>query len=69
MVHSSLPTLAFNAPAINGLGTPGSGKRTKAAIAQKLSVAIAEDIGAMRMNKRQTYQKVAGSIDRRPEES
>jgi hypothetical protein len=44
-VHSTLPTLAFNAPATNSLGTPGSGKRTKAAIVQKLSAATAMDIG------------------------
>ena len=31
-VYSTPPTLAFNAPAINCFGTPGSGKRTEAAI-------------------------------------
>ena len=43
-VHSVSPTLAFNAPATNSFGTLGSGKRTKAALMQKLSAAIAEDI-------------------------
>ena len=44
-VYLASPRLAFSAPATNGLGTPGSGKRTKAAIVQRLSAAIAEDIG------------------------
>ena len=59
-VHSASPTLAFNAPATNGFGTLGSGKRTKAAIVQKLSAAIAEDIENHENEQRQTYQRAAG---------
>lgn len=59
-VHSASPTLAFNARATNSFGTPGSGKRTKAAIVQKLSAAIAEDIENHENEQRQTYQRAAG---------
>jgi hypothetical protein len=59
-VHSASPTLAFNAPATNSFGTLGSGKRTKAAIVQKLSAAIAEDIENHENEQRQTYQRAAG---------
>jgi hypothetical protein len=40
-IHSASPTLAFNAPPTNSFGTPRCGKKTKAAIMQKLSAAIA----------------------------
>jgi hypothetical protein len=59
-LHSASPTLAFNALAINSFGTLGSGKRTKAAVAQKLSAAIAEDIEDHENEQRQTYQRAAG---------
>jgi len=59
-VHSESPTLAFNAPATNSFGTLGSGKRTKTAIVQKLSAAIAEDIENHENEQRQTYQRAAG---------
>jgi hypothetical protein len=59
-VHSASPTLAFNAPATNSFGTLGSGKRTKAAIVQKLSAAIAEDIENHENEQKQTYQRAAG---------
>jgi hypothetical protein len=60
-VHSASPTLAFNAPATNSLGTPESGKRTNAAIVQRLS---AEDIEGHENEQRQPYQMATGSIDR-----
>jgi hypothetical protein len=59
-VHSASPTLAFNAPPTNSFGTLGNGKRTKAAIVQKLSAAIAEDIENYENEQRQTYQRAAG---------
>lgn len=40
--------------------TPGGGKKTKAAILQRLSTAIAEDIEGHENELKQTYQKAAG---------
>jgi hypothetical protein len=61
-VHSASPTLAFNAPATNSLGTPESGTRTKAAIVERLSAATAEDIEGHENEQRQTYQRATGSM-------
>jgi hypothetical protein len=59
-IPSVSPTLPLKSPATAGFATPGNGKRVKAAILQKLSAAIAEDIENHENELKQTYQRAAG---------
>lgn len=54
------PPLALKSPTTASFGTPSSGKKSKAAILQKLSTAIAEDIEHHENELKQTYQRAAG---------
>jgi hypothetical protein len=59
-IQSASSTLPLKSSATASFTTPGSGKKTKATILQKLSAAVADDIENHENELNQTYQRAAG---------
>jgi hypothetical protein len=59
-INSASTTLPVKPLATASFGTPGRGKKSKAAILQRLLTAIAEDIENHESELKQTYQRAAG---------